>query len=187
MHMVRGISNSIEMYLDSHSLRYRVIIDEAHALKNRNSLQSKAAAELVARHRLLMTGTPMMNSIDELFPLLRFLRITPYTEWSRFSTDFSKPMKQPHPATRKRAMNRVQVLLRTVMLRRQKTSQVDGQVICTIPDKHTEVDNVEFNDEEHDVYKALETKSQLQFNRYVQNGNISGKENQVPRSCADAC
>lgn len=32
----------------------------------------------------------MMNSIDELFPLLRFLRIAPYTEWSRFSSDFSK-------------------------------------------------------------------------------------------------
>lgn len=84
-------------------------------------------------------------------------------------------MKQQHPATRKKAMNRVQILLKTVMLRRQKTTVVDGEIICTIPDKHTEIGNVEFNDEEHSVYKALETKSQLQFNRYLEQGNLSGK------------
>lgn len=71
-------------------IRYRIIIDEAHAIKNRNSIQSKASADLQAHHRLCMTGTPMMNSVDELYPLLRFLRVHPYTTWQQFSQDISR-------------------------------------------------------------------------------------------------
>lgn len=37
---------------------YRIIIDEAHNIKNRNAISSKASANLQARHRLCMTGTP---------------------------------------------------------------------------------------------------------------------------------
>ena len=70
--------------------RYRIIIDEAQCIKNRNSLSSKAAHELMATHRLVMTGTPMMNSIDELYPLLRFLKIKPYNDWSRFNQEIGK-------------------------------------------------------------------------------------------------
>jgi SNF2 family DNA or RNA helicase len=44
----------------------------------------------MAIHRLVMTGTPMMNSIDELFPLLRFLKIKPYSDWHRFNQEIGK-------------------------------------------------------------------------------------------------
>lgn len=69
---------------------YRVVIDEAHMLKNRNSIQSKASVDLQAKHRLCLTGTPMMNSIDELYPLLRFLRVDRYNDWKMFSMDIAK-------------------------------------------------------------------------------------------------
>jgi len=39
---------------------------------------------------LCMTGTPMMNSVDELFPLLRFLKMSPYTTWTKYSMDIAK-------------------------------------------------------------------------------------------------
>ena len=71
-------------------LWYRIIIDEAQCIKNKATQVSKASNELMARHRLCMTGTPMMNSIDELFPLIRFLRIKPYNDWGRFNDSFSK-------------------------------------------------------------------------------------------------
>ena len=60
------------------------------------------------------------------------------------------------------------------MLRRQKTSVVDGEQICTIPPKHTKLDNVEFSDDEHKIYKALEAKSQIQLNRYLDGESIRG-------------
>ncbi|KAI8933570.1 hypothetical protein NX059_009303 [Plenodomus lindquistii] len=152
---------------------YRVIIDEAHNIKNRNAKSSKAAADLQARHRLCMTGTPMMNSVDELYPLLRFLKVAPYSDWTKFNSDIGKPVKHQHPATRKKAMSRVQVLLRSIMLRRQKSSKVDGQEVCTIPPKHTASATVEFSDAEHELYKALETKSQLQMNKYLDRNSVA--------------
>ncbi|KAF9691927.1 hypothetical protein EKO04_009833 [Ascochyta lentis] len=152
---------------------YRVIIDEAQCIKNRQTIGSKAAHDLMAMHRLVMTGTPMMNSIDELFPLIRFLRIPPYNDWSRFNQEFGKPLRNTHADTRKRAMQRVQVLLKSLMLRRQKDSLVDGHIVCKLPPKHLSKEPVEFSDEEMEIYKALETKSQLQLNKYLEKGTLS--------------
>lgn len=72
-------------------------------------------------------------------------------------------------------MNRVQVLLKVVMLRRQKSSVVDGKPILQLPPKHAAVDNVEFSDDEQELYNALEKKSQLQFNKYLKNNSVTGK------------
>lgn len=72
-------------------------------------------------------------------------------------------------------MQRVQVLLKSLMLRRQKDSVVDGQIVCNLPAKHLTKKTVEFSDEEKDIYKALETKSQLQINKYLEKGTLSGE------------
>jgi SNF2 family DNA or RNA helicase len=152
---------------------YRVIIDEAHMIKNRNSLQSKGSADLQAKYRLCLTGTPMMNCIDELYPLLRFLGVSRYNDWKMFSHEIAKPAKHQNQGTRDRAMKRVQILLKAVMLRRQKTSEVDGKPILNLPKKHVNVDNVEFDDDEHAIYKALEAKSQIQFNKYLKQNSVS--------------
>jgi SNF2 family DNA or RNA helicase len=114
---------------------YRIIIDEAHNNKNRLSQCSKACAELMAKHRLCMTGTPMMNSVDELYPLLRFLRVEPYLGWPKFSMEIAKPAKSTNEVTHKRAMKRIQILLRSIMIRRQKNSVVDGKPISILPGK----------------------------------------------------
>ena len=96
-------------------------------------------------------------------------------DWSRFNQEFAKPLRNNHPQTRKRAMQRVQVLLKSLMLRRQKDSTVDGQIVCKLPPKHLSKEAVEFSDEEMAIYKALETKSQIQLNKYLEKGTLSGK------------
>jgi hypothetical protein len=79
--------------LTSSGTWYRVILDEAHAIRTRNTLASRAVHELRATYRLCMTGTPLMNSIGELFPYLRFLRIGAYKEFHQFSNHILKPLK----------------------------------------------------------------------------------------------
>ena len=59
------------------------------------------------------------------------------------------------------------------MLRREKTSIVDGKEICTIPPKVTKLQNVEFSDEERDLYIAIETSSQVKMNRYLERGTVN--------------
>lgn len=48
-------------------------VDEAHRLKNDDSLLYKTMMEFKSNHRLLITGTPLQNSLKELWSLLRFI------------------------------------------------------------------------------------------------------------------
>ncbi|KAF2864832.1 SNF2 family N-terminal domain-containing protein [Massariosphaeria phaeospora] len=161
--------------IGSDCLWYRVILDEAQCIKNRNTLVSRASAELQAQYRLVMSGTPLQNNVDELYPLIRFLRIKPYNDWSRYSYDIGKAFRDTrgYGNMRERAVSRIQILLKSVMLRRAKTTLVDGLPICTIPPKHTNLQSVEFSDEESELYKAIETHSQLKFNKYLKRGTVN--------------
>jgi SNF2 family DNA or RNA helicase len=64
---------------------YRVILDEAQCIKNKVTLAARACCRLESKYRFCLTGTPMMNNVGELYSLIRFLRIKPYNEWSRFN------------------------------------------------------------------------------------------------------
>ena len=46
---------------------FRIILDEAHFIKNRQSKTAKACYELAARHRWVLTGTPIVNRLEDLF------------------------------------------------------------------------------------------------------------------------
>jgi SNF2 family DNA or RNA helicase len=61
-----------------------VIADEAHRAKNRKAKQTKALWQLKAPVQLALTGTPVMNSPDELWPLLKWLRPEQYRSFWEF-------------------------------------------------------------------------------------------------------
>lgn len=63
---------------------YRVILDEAQCIKNKQTATSRACCLLKSKYRLCLTGTPMMNNIGEFYSLIHFLRIKPYNDWSEF-------------------------------------------------------------------------------------------------------
>lgn len=65
---------------------YRVIIDEAQCIKNKGTKASQACCLLDSTYRWCMSGTPMMNSVNELYSLINFLRIGPYNEYTRFTS-----------------------------------------------------------------------------------------------------
>lgn len=57
---------------------HRVILDEAHNIKDRTCATAKATFALNSTYRLCLSGTPLQNRIGELFSLLRFLQIDPF-------------------------------------------------------------------------------------------------------------
>lgn len=96
---------------------YRVILDEAHSIKNRNAKSTKACCALDAEYRWCLTGTPMQNNLDELQSLVHFLRITPYDDLGHWRDNIDKPMKS---GDGHRALQRLHALLQSFMKRRTK-------------------------------------------------------------------
>ncbi|KAK7415200.1 hypothetical protein QQX98_006046 [Neonectria punicea] len=150
---------------------YRVILDEAQCIKNKETKTSKACTKLRATYRWCLTGTPMMNGVLELYSLLNFLQIKPYCKWEKFRQSFGVLFGR-NGDPQSMAMTRLQALLKAIMLRRKKNSQLDGKPILKLPEKIEEIVYAKFSPDEHDFYSQLEKKSQVQFSKYLRAGSI---------------
>jgi SNF2 family DNA or RNA helicase len=69
-------------------------------------------------------------------------------------------------------MTKLQALLKAILLRRTKTSLIDGKPIINQPPKTEEIQHVVFSEDERAFYNALESKTQLHFNRYMRAGTV---------------
>ncbi|KAI0441994.1 hypothetical protein F4803DRAFT_389198 [Xylaria telfairii] len=154
--------------LAQHAIFHRIILDEAHNIKNRNSQNSKAVDLLQATYRLCMTGTPLMNRLDELYPLIRFLRVDPYREWNHFRRSLAAIK-----GGETRAMKQLHVLLGRILLRRTERTLVDNKPILTLPALTVQTVDVAFDKDQLEYYKSLEQRSQLRVNRYLKEGTVT--------------
>jgi SNF2 family DNA or RNA helicase len=96
---------------------YRVILDEAHTIKNRNAKATQACYSLRSHYRWCLTGTPMQNNLDELQSLIKFLRIKPYDDLREWKEQIDKPMKNGRGDL---AIKRLRAYLKIFMKRRTK-------------------------------------------------------------------
>ena len=69
-------------------------------------------------------------------------------------------------------MQRLRALLKAIMLRRKKNSEIDGKPILVLPKKTEEIRYAELSNDERDFYSQLEKKSQVIFNKYLRDGSI---------------
>ena len=72
----------------------------------------------------------------------------------------------------KSAMKKLQAVIKAILLRRTKTSLIDGKPIINLPPKTEEIQHVVFSEEEQKFYSALESKTQIQFNKYLRAGTV---------------
>ncbi|EJT70417.1 hypothetical protein GGTG_11441 [Gaeumannomyces tritici R3-111a-1] len=164
--------------LHNKSRFWRIILDEAQCVKNHNTQAAKAVHALQGEHRWCLSGTPMMNGAHELFSLFQFLRIGPYDKQKLFNKAFGalKPSGRnstySRQSLRNNALKQLQVVLQALMLRREKTSQINGKPILDLPPKIEEVVHVCFSADETAFYRDLETSSQNQVNKYMRAGTL---------------
>ncbi|KAI8609967.1 SNF2 family N-terminal domain-containing protein [Chytriomyces sp. MP71] len=146
----------------------RVILDEAHTIKNRDTLAAHACTDLMADYRWCLSGTPIQNKVSELYSLIRFLKIQPYCDWDKFRKDIEAPLKK----NERSGIKRVQALLQSVCLRRTKNSTLDGRNIIVLPSKTVHVIEVDFSSAERAFYSNLEEQSIQKFNKYLADGAV---------------
>ncbi|EEU47462.1 uncharacterized protein NECHADRAFT_105989 [Fusarium vanettenii 77-13-4] len=150
---------------------YRIVLDEAQCIKNKDTKTAKACTQLRATYRWCLTGTPMMNGVLELYSLLNFLRIKPYSQWEEFRQAFGILFGR-NGDPKSVAMKRLRALLQAIMLRRKKNSELDGKPILKLPEKTEEIVYAELSPEERDFYDQLEKNAQVQFSKYLRAGSI---------------
>ncbi|KHE85606.1 hypothetical protein GE21DRAFT_3720, partial [Neurospora crassa] len=73
---------------------YRVVLDEAHWIRNASSQQFRAATSLSTSRRWCLTGTPIQNKLDDLASLAHFLRVPPYPEKTVFRKYVLEPLEK---------------------------------------------------------------------------------------------
>ncbi|KAG8934212.1 hypothetical protein FRC03_002229 [Tulasnella sp. 419] len=140
----------------------RIVLDEAHTIKNRSSKTTKACFALKSRYRWCLTGTPIQNSVDELWPLVHFLQVRPLDNWDTFNHQIVKPMKSGKTSV---PMKRLHVVLQAIMLRRTKDQEINGQAILKLPDRHLDIITCEFDDSEQEFYDLLVAKADQQLDK----------------------
>lgn len=109
-------------YLNRIKWQY-MILDEAQAIKSSSSTRWKSLLSMQCRNRLLLTGTPIQNSMQELWALLHFIMPTLFDSHEEFSDWFSKDIESH--ATKNKELNeaqlkRLHMILKPFMLRRVK-------------------------------------------------------------------
>lgn len=152
---------------------FRVILDEAQSIKNHRTQVARACWGLRAKRRWCLSGTPIQNAIDDLYSYFRFLRYDPYAVYKSFCSTIKIPISR-NPTN---GYKKLQAVLKTVMLRRTKGTLIDGKPVITLPPKTVILKRVDFSDEEHEFYLALEAESREQFRVYADAGTV--KQNYV--------
>lgn len=148
----------------------RVILDEAHNIRNRTTRNARACRELSARRRWCLTGSPIVNRLTDLYSLLNFLRVEPWGDFSFFNSFIGKPFASKNP----KALEIVQVVLESILLRREKTfKDKDGQPIVSLPSKTVELKHLDFTPVERRIYDLCFERAWLQYQRLREDGTMS--------------
>jgi superfamily II DNA or RNA helicase len=125
-----------------------VVLDEAQHIKNPEAQNTKAAGELRARHRFVLTGTPVENSARDLWSLMNFVMPGYLGTASDFSERYAKPLAAPNadPAIAFRLARRV----RPFVLRRTKL-----EVTPELPPKIEQASYCELLPRQREFYERL--------------------------------
>jgi SNF2 family DNA or RNA helicase len=123
---------------------FRIVLDEAHMIREQSTQQSKAICRLSAQRRWAVTGTPVQNRLDDLGALITFLRVKPFDERGGFQQYIMAPFKLCDPEI----LPKLRLLVDSITLRRLK-DRID------LPPRHDKLVRLDFNDEERAIYEIF--------------------------------
>ncbi|CDK24274.1 unnamed protein product [Kuraishia capsulata CBS 1993] len=180
---------------------YRVILDEAHNVKDRQSGTAKAANELNTEKRWCLSGTPLQNRIGEMYSLIRFMKLYPFcqyfctkcpcrsNEWkfsdgrrcdycdhapmlhTNFFNHFMLKNIQKHGIEGEGATSFKHIRMLLKHIMLRRT-KVERADDLGLPPRIVEIRRDVFNEQEKDLYSSLYGDSRRRFNDYVAEGVV---------------
>ncbi len=158
------LKRDIEVYKRvNYDFKY-IVADEAQYIKNNNTQNAKAIKEINAETRFALTGTPIENSLSELWSIFDFIMPGYLYSYRRFKEIYETPIIKENSEY---SMNKLKMLIEPFILRRTKQ-----EVLTELPDKTISVLNNEMQGEQQSIYLSYlanakkEVKQEIQENGF---------------------
>ncbi|KAL1976584.1 hypothetical protein VTN31DRAFT_2866 [Thermomyces dupontii] len=149
---------------------FRIILDEAHLIKNRRAKSARACYELKGLHRWILTGTPIVNRLEDLYSLVKFLKVEPWCNFSFWRTFITVPFESKDYV---RALNVVQTVLEPLVMRRTKSMRTpDGEPLVPLPRRIVNVEEIELSEQEREIYDLFYTRAKRTYNTNAEAGTL---------------
>ncbi|XP_054811876.1 ATP-dependent helicase rhp16-like isoform X2 [Prosopis cineraria] len=184
-----------------HAVKWqRIILDEAHYIKSRQCNTAKAILALESSYRWALSGTPLQNRVGELYSLIRFLQVVPYSYYLCKDCDcrildhsskecsncqhssvrhfcwWNKYVATPiqlygnSDAGRRAMILLTHKVLKNIILRRTKIGRAAD---LALPPRIVSLRKDSLDIKEQDYYESLYNESQAQFNTYVESNTLT--------------
>ena len=143
-----------------------IIADEAQYIKNNNTQNFKAIKSIKAETRYALTGTPIENSLSELWSIFDFVMPGYLFTYRKFKELYETPILKNED---KVAMKKLKMLIEPFILRRIKE-----EVLTELPDKTITILNNEMEEEQQRIYMSYMTKVKEEIETEI---SVNGFEN----------
>ncbi|KAH6622332.1 SNF2 family N-terminal domain-containing protein [Boeremia exigua] len=124
---------------------YRLVLDEAHIIRRQNTGLNRSVADIQARARWCLTGTPIQNRLEDIGALFSFLKISPLHNIGEFKKAISVPFAEGGKR-RQLSVERFTLLLDSMCLRRTKD-------LLHLPDPESRIHEIKLSPEERAQYE----------------------------------
>ena len=138
------LKRDIEIYKEKNYEFKYIIADEAQYLKNSSTKNAKAIKQIKAKTRYALTGTPIENSLAELWSIFDFIMPGYLFSYRKFKNMYETPIVKEED---EQTMAKLKMLIEPFILRRNKK-----EVLTELPEKTVTVLNNEMNEEQKNLY-----------------------------------
>ena len=148
------LKRDIEVY-KQYDIQFKYIIaDEAQYIKNNNTQNAKAIKEIKGETKYALTGTPIENSLSELWSIFDFVMPGYLFSYKQFKDLYESPIVKQEDS---KAMERLKMLISPFVLRRTKK-----EVLTELPEKTITVLNNEMQKEQQGLYLAYLSQAKVE-------------------------
>lgn len=148
-----------------------IILDESQNIKNASSKSFKAIRSLKGKHRLILSGTPVENSVADLWPQMEFINPGLLGGQAAFAKNFVFPIEKKKDEEQSK---RLQALVKPFVLRRTK-----AQVASELPEKTEQIFYCTMTEQQSDYYEKVKAEFRNSILEQSLNGGINKSGIQV--------
>ena len=162
------LKRDLDLYKEKDYLFRYIIADEAQYIKNNLTKNAKAIKEIRAVSRFALTGTPIENSLSELWSIFDFIMPGYLFSYNKFKNSYEVPIIKEGDT---QSMNKLKMMIEPFILRRVKE-----KVLSELPDKTITVLNNEMNDEQKKIYLSFVESARKEISAEIEEKGINNSQ-----------